>query len=69
MPPWPEKLDPLEWGRYNSFNLHDDHFDMLEPSHFARPSPELHSFMKIADLEKPVGDPLTALTTPAARHL
>ena len=36
---------------------------MLEPSHFARPSPELESFMKIADLQKPVGDPLTALRT------
>jgi hypothetical protein len=56
-------LDPLEWSRYNSFNLSDDHFDMLEPSKFARPSPELLSFMKIADLEKPAGDPLSALKT------
>jgi len=61
--PWPESLDPLEWSRYNGFNLSDDHFDMLEPSRFARPSPELLSFMKIADLEKPAGDPLTALKT------
>jgi transglutaminase-like putative cysteine protease len=61
--PWPEVLDPLEWSRYNSFNLSDDHFDMLEPSKFARPSPELLSFMKIADLEKPAGDPLSALKT------
>ena len=60
--PLPEKVDPLEWGRYYSFNLHDDQFDMMEPSRFARPSPELLSFMKIADLEKPDGDPLTALT-------
>ena len=59
--PMPERLDPLEWGRYNSFNLNDDHFDMLGPSRFARPSPELESFMRIADLEKPVGDPLSAL--------
>jgi transglutaminase-like putative cysteine protease len=62
MPPWPEKLDALEWGRYNGFNLNDDQFDMLEPSKFARPSPELATFMKIADLEKPQGDPLSALT-------
>src|SRR5580658_3876692 len=41
----------------------DDHFDMLEPSRYARSSPELESFMKIADLQKPVGDPLTALLT------
>jgi transglutaminase-like putative cysteine protease len=60
---WPDKLDTLEWSRYNGFNLSDDHFDMLEPSRFAAPSRELASFMKIADLEKPVGDPLTALRT------
>ncbi|HEY0265276.1 MAG TPA: transglutaminase family protein, partial [Rhizomicrobium sp.] len=63
MPAWPEQLDPLEWGRYNSFNLSDDHFDMIEPSKFARPSPELESFMRIADLARPVGDPMTALRT------
>jgi transglutaminase-like putative cysteine protease len=60
---WPEALDALEWSRYNAFNLSDDHFDMLEPSGFARPSRELDSFMKIADLEKPSGDPLSALRT------
>ena len=59
----PDQLDVLEWERYNSFNLSDDHFDMLEPSKFARPSPELESFMRIADLAKPEGDPLTALKT------
>ena len=61
MPAWPDALDPLEWSRYNDFNLSDDHFDMLEDSWFARMSPELESFMKIADLQKPVGDPLSAL--------
>jgi len=61
MRPLPENLDALEWGRYNAFNLSDDHFDMLEPSKFARPSPELEAFMRIADLSKPEGDPLTAL--------
>jgi transglutaminase-like putative cysteine protease len=62
-PQWPEQLDALEWGRYNNYNLHDDHYDMLGPSKYARPSPELHTFMKIAGLEKPEGDPLTALKT------
>ncbi|OJT96482.1 MAG: hypothetical protein BGN82_01965 [Alphaproteobacteria bacterium 65-7] len=57
----PEKLDTLEWDRYNDVNLHDEQFDMMEPSKFARPSPELLSFIRIADLEKPDGDPLTAL--------
>jgi hypothetical protein len=60
-PELPEKLGALEWGRYNSYNLSDDHYDMLGASKFARPSPELMSFMKIADLEKPDGDPLSAL--------
>src|SRR6516225_2256230 len=59
----PEKLDGLEWGRYNNYNLHDDHFDMLGPSKFARLSPELLTFMKIAELEKPVGDPMSAIKT------
>ena len=27
-------------SRYNSYNLTDDHFDLLEPSKFARPSPD-----------------------------
>src|SRR3984957_13011000 len=62
-PQWPEKLDGLEWGRYNNYNMTDDHFDMLGPSKFARLSPELVTFMKIADLEKPVGDPMTAIKT------
>src|ERR1700744_3151569 len=61
--PPPERLDDLEWGRYNSYNLSDDHFDMLGPSKFARLSPELLTFMKIADLEKPAGDPLSAMKT------
>jgi transglutaminase-like putative cysteine protease len=60
-PEMPVQLDPLEWGRYNNYNLTDDHYDMLEPSKFARASPELLAFMKIADLEKPAGDPLSAL--------
>ena len=60
-PAYPEKLDALEWGRYNNYNLSDDHFDMLGPSKFAHLSPELLTFMKIAELEKPEGDPLTAM--------
>ena len=59
--PLPERLDSLEWGRYNNCNLRDDHFDMLGPSNLARLSPELIGFMKSAGLEKPEGDPLTAM--------
>src|SRR5580658_3497279 len=39
------------------------HFDLLGPSKFSRLSPELATFMKIADLEAPLGDPLTAIKT------
>jgi transglutaminase-like putative cysteine protease len=59
--PLPDRLDDLEWDRYNAHNLSDDHYDMLGASKFARPSPELLAFMRIAGLEKPVGDPLSAL--------
>ena len=61
VPQLPDRLDALEWDRYNSHNLSDDHYDMLGPSRFARPSPELLAFVRIAGLEKPPGDPLTAL--------
>ncbi len=57
----PQELDPLEWQRYNSYNLSDDHFDLLEDSKFAASSPLLAEFTRGKDLEKPAGDPLTAL--------
>src|ERR1700759_1701822 len=49
-PARPRAVDPLEWSRYNDFNLNAEHFDMLGPSRFARQSPELESFIRIADL-------------------
>ena len=61
LPQFPARLDDLEWGRYNNYNLGDDQFDMLGPSKFARLSPELGAFMRAAGLEKPEGDPLTAM--------
>ncbi len=64
MPQLPPAADTLEWGRYNAFNLSDDHFDLLEPSVFARMTPALRGFVAAHGLEKPAGDPLTAL-----RHL
>ncbi len=57
----PETADQLEWERYNGYNLSADHFDLLEPSKFACPSPALSAFMTTHDLERPQGDPLTAL--------
>jgi transglutaminase-like putative cysteine protease len=53
--------DALEWERYNALNLSSDHFDLLEPSRFARGSAALDSFMEDHRLGKPQGDPLTAL--------
>lgn len=59
--PLPEALDTLEWERFNTYNLSHDHFDLLEPSRFAGPSPALAIFLAEKELEKPQGDPLTAL--------
>jgi len=61
MPVVPECADDLEWGRYNVYNLSDDHFDLLEPSTFSQMTPALKDFMAGRDLIKPKGDPLTAL--------
>ena len=61
--PLPERLDDEEWKRLEPASLSDDHFDMLGASKFARPSEDLLTFMKIADIEKPLGDPLTAMKT------
>jgi transglutaminase-like putative cysteine protease len=57
----PVAADPLEWSRFNSYNLSDDHFDLLEPSKFAHTTSALRAFMAINGLEKPSSDPLTAL--------
>jgi transglutaminase-like putative cysteine protease len=57
----PDAADPLEWQRYNSYNLNDEHFDLMEPSKFACPSAALHEFAASHDLAKPGSDPLTAL--------
>ena len=63
VPALPEHVDETEWSAYNPAGLSGDHFDLLGPSHYARPSADLFTFMKIADIEKPVGDPLRAMKT------
>ncbi len=60
-PKSPDAIDPLEWERYNAYNLSDEHFDLLEPSKFATPSRALSAFSEANDLLSPNGDPLTAL--------
>jgi transglutaminase-like putative cysteine protease len=59
--PLPPAVDSLEWQRYNSFNLTDMHYDLLEPSQFAKGSIELKRFMSTHGVEAPHGDPLSAL--------
>jgi transglutaminase-like putative cysteine protease len=61
--PLPERAGEDEWARLDPARLSDDHFDMLGPSRFAKPSPDLVTFMKIADIQKPMGDPLSAVKT------
>ena len=60
-PALPEACDPLEWQRFNDYNLSSDHFDLLEPSKFAAPSDALAQFVAKHDLASPQGDPLTEL--------
>jgi transglutaminase-like putative cysteine protease len=57
----PPAVDALEWERYNVLNLTSDHYDLLEPSRFARKSAALDRFMEEHGLAKPEGDALTAL--------
>ena len=57
----PDAADSLEWQRYNSLNLTAEHYGLLEPSVFARPSPELQRFVTKNTLENPQGDTLSAL--------
>lgn len=61
IPALPDRVNSDEWAQYDPTKLGDEQFDMLEPSKFARSSADLLTFMKIADIKKPVGDPLTAL--------
>jgi transglutaminase-like putative cysteine protease len=57
----PAAADSLEWQRYNSLNLTAEHYGLLGPSVFARPSPELARFAASNELDKPQGDTLSAL--------
>lgn len=63
LPVPPEALDDLEWSRLNPYNLTDDHFDLMESSRFAMPTPALDRFMAECGLQRRTGDPLTVLRT------
>src|ERR1700761_2486428 len=60
----PERVDDLEWSRYNNLNLSAEQLDLIEASKFAHMSPALRAFMDAQGLSKPEGDTLAAL-----RHL
>ena len=59
--PYPDKIDALEWDRYNPLNLTGEHYDLMEASDFARGSTRLEEFLMAHGVAKPSGDPMTAL--------
>jgi transglutaminase-like putative cysteine protease len=59
--PLDRPADDLEWSRYNRYNLSDDHYDLLQPSDFARPSEALSAFLTERELAAPKSDPFSAL--------
>ncbi|MEI9996332.1 MAG: transglutaminase family protein [Rhizomicrobium sp.] len=61
IPALPERADALEWGRFNAYNLTDEHFDLMESSTYATLTPLLRGFIAAHGLDKPQGDPLSAL--------
>src|ERR1051326_383976 len=61
VPALPATADELEWQRYNGLNLRAEHYDLLGPSTFTYPSPELERFTAAHDLRRPEADTLTAL--------
>jgi transglutaminase-like putative cysteine protease len=60
----PESLGPEAWDDLDAMVEEDDYWDMLMPSHFARPSPELEEFAKEFGFDRRDGqDPLALLRT------
>jgi transglutaminase-like putative cysteine protease len=57
----PQAADPLEWDRYNTYNLSAEQFDLLEDSKFSHMSQKLSEFLLARGLVKPEGDALSAL--------
>jgi transglutaminase-like putative cysteine protease len=60
----PEALSLDSWNEIDSMIAQDDYWDMLMPSHFARPSPELEQLgHKLGVKNRNGSDPLTVLRT------
>ena len=56
----PEALDPGDWDKLDALVEGGDYWDMLMPSHFARPTDALLDFARELDLRRR-DDPLTVL--------
>jgi transglutaminase-like putative cysteine protease len=57
--PLPDLLDPGAWEELDNMIAHDDYWDMLMPSEFARPSPELDELAREFGVQRRDGrDPL-----------
>ena len=60
LPPLPERLDEDAWPALDDLVRQDDHWEMLAPSKFARPTPLLEVLRDELDLGR-LNDPLTTL--------
>lgn len=60
LPEIPEALGPASWRALDEMTRREDHWDMLSPSKFARPTPTLEEFAREIGLER-ADDPLTVL--------
>ena len=59
-PPLPPTLHPDAWGELDALTSTDEYWDMLKPSHFARPSDLLHRLAGELQVQRR-DDPLTVL--------
>ena len=59
--PLPRRLGPHAWRDLDKLIASEDYWDMLMPSHFARPSPELEEFAQSCGAAQRSGDPLQLL--------
>ncbi len=57
----PPSLGPDSWSELDQLIEHEDYWDMLMPSHFARSSEELESFARELGVDKRRDDPLALL--------
>ncbi len=57
----PDSLGPQAWSELDEMIEHEDYWDMLRPSRFARSSPELEALAKEFGVDRRNEDPLMAL--------